>query len=63
MRRKTVRNFLMAVLLIGFLLPTISLAYNSKNVEKESEMMTKTELPSIDASVPTTIETATFALG
>ena len=63
MSGKVVRNLLMSVFLIGFLVPSFSLACNNKIVEEESEMTTKTAPPPIDAYVPTTIETATFALG
>ena len=59
-----IARILFPLIIVLFLLPVFSLGCSQTNTPKqEINMGTKVTVPVIDASVPTEIETATFALG
>ena len=54
----------MSLLLMAFLPPALMLGCNeTKIAEKGNDMTQEVTIPPIDASAPTSTETATFALG
>ena len=57
-------RLLMPLLLIAFLSPALVVSCRNPKIAGEGNgMVLKSAIPPIDASAPTSIETATFALG
>ena len=57
-------RILLTLIIVSLFAPVLLLGCNENNVPKqEINMVPTVTIPAIDASVPTEIETATFALG
>ena len=57
-------RILLPLIIVSFLLPISLLGCNQANIpQQEINMDLSVAIPPIDASIPTEIETATFALG
>ena len=57
-------RILLALISVSLLVPVLLIGCNETNIPKqEINMVPKVTIPAIDASVPTEIDTATFALG
>ena len=56
-------RIVISLLLITVVSIALLLSCNNKTVEKDNGVITESTIPPIDSSIPTRIETATFALG
>jgi hypothetical protein len=59
-----IARILLTLTIVSLIVPVLILGCNEANIPKqEINMDPKNVIPAIDTSVPTEIETATFALG
>ena len=59
-----IARILLTLIIVSLIVPVLVLGCNETKIPKqEINMVPKTVIPAIDASVPTKLETATFALG